>query len=54
MGELHVQRMGRGMAWLEEIAWQKGYISDDQLLTLAHPLKKNGYGQYLLKLLEDA
>jgi len=81
MGDLHVQRMGRGTAWLdtgthdslleaaqfvevlekrqglkiaclEEIAWQKGYINDEDLLALANPLKKNGYGQYLLKLLD--
>ncbi len=82
MDQLHVQRMGRGTAWLdtgthaslleaaqfvevlekrqglkiaclEEIAWQKSYISDEDLEQLATPLKKNGYGQYLFKLLDS-
>jgi glucose-1-phosphate thymidylyltransferase len=81
-GTLKVERMGRGMAWLdtgtheslleagqfiatiehrqglkvacpEEIAYRKGYIDVDQLEKLAQPLKKNGYGQYLLRLLND-
>ncbi len=81
-GTLKVERMGRGMAWLdtgtheslleagqfiatiehrqglkvacpEEIAYRKGYITVDQLEKLAQPLKKNGYGQYLLRLLND-
>ncbi len=81
-GELDVQVMGRGHAWLdtgtheslleaglfihtiekrqglkiacpEELAWRAGWIGDDQLRDLARPLEKNGYGQYLLRLLED-
>lgn len=81
-GQLNVERMGRGMAWLdtgtheslleasqfiatienrqglkvacpEEIAYRKGYISADQLFQLAQPLKKNVYGQYLLRLLNE-
>ena len=81
-GTLKVERMGRGMAWLdtgtheslleagqfiatiehrqglkvacpEEIAYRKGYITASQLEQLAQPLKKNGYGQYLLRLLND-
>jgi glucose-1-phosphate thymidylyltransferase len=77
-GELKVELMGRGYAWLdtgthesmmeasnfiqtiesrqglkvaclEEIAFEKGYISKEKLLTLAEPLKKNAYGQYLIK-----
>jgi len=34
----------------EEIAWQNGWINDQQLLDLAKPLAKNGYGQYLMSL----
>lgn len=78
-GELNVELLGRGFAWLdtgtheslleastyietvekrqslkvaclEEIAYRKGYISKEQLLELAEPLKKNEYGQYLLRL----
>ena len=82
MGELHVELMGRGVAWLdtgtheslmeaanfieviqrrqglkiscpEEIAFNLGLIDASQLEKLAAPLKKNGYGQYLLGLLEE-
>lgn len=81
-GDLEVQVMGRGYAWLdtgtheslleagsfvqtlekrqglkiacpEEIAFRKGYITADQLVQLARPLAKNGYGRYLLNLLSD-
>jgi glucose-1-phosphate thymidylyltransferase len=81
-GELGVEVMGRGMAWLdtgtheslldasqfiatiekrqglkvavpEEIAFRKGYIDGTALEKLAEPLKKNGYGQYLLQVLKD-
>lgn len=81
-GELNVELMGRGMAWLdtgtheslleagqfiatienrqglkvacpEEIAYRKGYIDAAKLEQLAQPLKKNAYGQYLLRLLDD-
>jgi len=77
-GELKVELMGRGFAWLdtgtheslieasnyikmiesrqglkvaclEVIAFEMGYINKDQLLKLAAPLKKNGYGQYLIQ-----
>ncbi|CAD5900256.1 glucose-1-phosphate thymidylyltransferase [Carnobacterium maltaromaticum] len=80
-GELDVELMGRGFAWLdtgtheslleaatfietiqkrqnlmvaclEEISYRMGYINREQLLELAQPLKKNGYGQYLLRLAE--
>jgi len=78
-GELRVQMLGRGFAWLdtgtheslleaahfvqtietrqglkvscpEEIAYRSGFIDRDQLKALAEPLKKNQYGQYLLRL----
>ncbi len=81
-GDLRVERMGRGTAWLdtgthdslleagqfvevlekrqglkiscpEEIAWEMAYIGDEQLASLAKPLIKNGYGQYLLARLKD-
>ena len=42
-------RQGLKVACLEEIAFEKGYISREQLVKLAEPLKKNGYGQYLLQ-----
>ncbi|AVR95293.1 glucose-1-phosphate thymidylyltransferase RfbA [Pseudoduganella armeniaca] len=81
-GQLRVELMGRGMAWLdtgtheslldasqfiatiekrqglkvacpEEIAYRKGYIDAEQLRRLAEPLRKNGYGQYLMQILQD-
>jgi glucose-1-phosphate thymidylyltransferase len=42
-------RQGLKVACLEEIACEMGYISKAQLLVLAEPLKKNGYGQYLIQ-----
>lgn len=80
-GQLNVEIMGRGYAWLdtgthdslleassfiatlqkrqglqvacpEEIAFRQGWINAEQLEALADPLKKNGYGQYLLGLLK--
>jgi glucose-1-phosphate thymidylyltransferase len=81
-GQLNVEIMGRGYAWLdtgthdslmeagqfiatlekrqglkvacpEEIAFRSGWIDAAQLQALAQPMLKNGYGQYLLKLLHD-
>jgi glucose-1-phosphate thymidylyltransferase len=81
-GQLNVQIMQRGYAWLdtgtheslleasqfistlehrqglkvacpEEIAWRNGFVNSEQLERLAQPLAKNGYGQYLLRLLKE-
>jgi glucose-1-phosphate thymidylyltransferase len=46
-------RQGLKVACIEEIAFEKGYISKEQLVELAQPLIKNQYGQYLLKLSEE-
>jgi glucose-1-phosphate thymidylyltransferase len=46
-------RQGLKIACLEEIAFRMGYIDRAQLARLAEPLRKNGYGQYLLQILEE-
>lgn len=46
------KRQNLMVACLEEISYRMGYITKNQLLELAQPLKKNGYGQYLLRLAE--
>lgn len=46
------QRQGIKVACIEEIAWRKGFINNDQLVKLAHPLLKSGYGTYLIDLLK--
>tara|TARA_X000000950_G_scaffold106258_1_gene133811 strand:- start:8960 stop:9832 length:873 start_codon:yes stop_codon:yes gene_type:complete len=47
------KRQGLKIACLEEIAYRMGYINAQQVKKLAEPLKKNGYGQYLLKLVKE-
>ncbi|MBS9898246.1 glucose-1-phosphate thymidylyltransferase RfbA [Vibrio alginolyticus] len=48
----HVQ--GLKVACLEEIAWRNGWLSDEQVLTLAEPMMKNEYGQYLGRLVNES
>ena len=45
-------RQGVQVACLEEIAWRKGWISDEDLLRLAQPMSKNAYGQYMMNLVK--
>lgn len=47
------ERQGLKVACLEEIAYQKGYITANQVEALAKPLLKNNYGQYLMKVLKQ-
>lgn len=46
------KRTGLTIGSIEEVAWREGFISDNQLRTLAKPLLKSGYGEYLLDLLK--
>lgn len=46
-------RQGLKVSCPEEIAFRNGYISKDQLLVLAQPMKKNGYGAYLFRIASD-
>jgi glucose-1-phosphate thymidylyltransferase len=45
------QRQGIKIACIEEIAYRKGFISKDQLMALAVPLMKSGYGEYIMKII---
>jgi glucose-1-phosphate thymidylyltransferase len=45
------QRQGIKVACIEEIAWRKGFISTEQLIRLAEPLLKSGYGKYLMDII---
>ena len=46
-------RQGMKVACLEEIAFRQGFIDRDQLMRLAKPLEKSGYGSYLIDLAES-
>ncbi len=47
------KRTGLKIGCVEEVAWREGFINDEQLEKLAEPLRKSGYGEYLLKLLKN-
>jgi glucose-1-phosphate thymidylyltransferase len=47
------KRQGYKIACLEEIAWRNGWLTAEQVYGLAQPMAKNGYGRYLLELLES-
>jgi glucose-1-phosphate thymidylyltransferase len=47
------QRQGIKIACIEEIAYRKGFMTKEQLITVAQPLLKSGYGQYLMNVLKE-
>jgi len=47
------KRQGLKVACVEEVAYRMGYIDSNQLQKLAEPLRKNGYGEYLLQIIEE-
>jgi glucose-1-phosphate thymidylyltransferase len=47
------ERQGFKIGCVEEVAWRSGFIDDARLRTLAEPLLKSGYGEYLVRLLEE-
>ncbi|MBP3425894.1 MAG: glucose-1-phosphate thymidylyltransferase RfbA [Rikenellaceae bacterium] len=46
-------RQGVQVSCLEEIAWKRGWLSDEDMLRLAEPMKKNAYGQYMINLVKN-
>ena len=46
------ERQGRKIGCIEEAAWRMGYINDANLLEIAEPLRKSGYGEYLVNLVK--
>ena len=51
--EVLEKRQGLKISCLEEIAWRNGWIDDERLRSLAEPMKKNEYGKYLLRLIDN-
>ncbi|MEA4978847.1 MAG: glucose-1-phosphate thymidylyltransferase RfbA [Petrimonas sp.] len=51
--EVLEKRQGLKISCLEEIAWRNGWIDDERLRNLAEPMKKNEYGRYLLRLIDN-
>jgi glucose-1-phosphate thymidylyltransferase len=47
------KRTGLKVGCIEEVAWREGFIDSAQLVELAEPLKKSGYGKYMLSMLTD-
>ncbi len=51
--EVIESRQGVQVACLEEIAWRKGWISDEDMIRLAEPMKGSAYGQYMINLVNS-
>ena len=48
------ERQGRKIGCIEEAAFRMGYINKEQLVSIAQPLRKSGYGEYLIKLAKNS
>ncbi|MOA65271.1 Glucose-1-phosphate thymidylyltransferase [compost metagenome] len=46
------ERQGMKIGAIEEVAFRMGYINDQQLLEIASPLRKSGYGEYLCRIIK--